>query len=98
MNSDPAKPNEVGFRHVDFIANKAEELGLYVGTLPMWGSHWALGKAAFNSTNATIRPIPGATLQGQNDHLDVGLAKGDGGAFVAGNSSVSRGVYSCPVK
>ena len=52
VNGDPAKSNEAYFRHVDFIVNKAEELGLYVGMLPTWGSHWALGKAAFNPTNA----------------------------------------------
>ena len=52
VNGDPAKPNEAYFRHVDFIVNKAEELGLYVGMLPTWGSHWALGKAAFNPANA----------------------------------------------
>ncbi len=49
---DPAKPVEAYFRHVDFIVNKAEELGLYVGMLPTWGSHWALGKAAFTPANA----------------------------------------------
>jgi Protein of unknown function (DUF4038)/Putative collagen-binding domain of a collagenase len=52
INGDPAKPNEAYFRHVDFIVNKAEELGMFVGMLPTWGSHWALGKAAFNTTNA----------------------------------------------
>ncbi|MBP6821552.1 MAG: glycoside hydrolase family 140 protein [Acidobacteria bacterium] len=53
---DPAKPNEAYFRHVDFIVNKAEELGLFVGMLPTWGSYWAIkspgDKAAFNPTNA----------------------------------------------
>jgi hypothetical protein len=49
---DPARPNEAYFRHVDFIVNKTEELGMFVGMLPTWGSHWALGKAAFNPTNA----------------------------------------------
>jgi hypothetical protein len=52
IGGDPAKPNEAYFRHVDFIVNKAEELGMFVGMLPTWGSHWALGKAAFNATNA----------------------------------------------
>jgi Protein of unknown function (DUF4038)/Putative collagen-binding domain of a collagenase len=52
IDGDPAKPNEAYFRHVDFIVNKAEELGMFVGMLPTWGSHWALGKAAFNPTNA----------------------------------------------
>jgi hypothetical protein len=52
LDRDPAKPNEAYFRHVDFIVNKAEELGMFVGMLPTWGSHWALGRAAFNPTNA----------------------------------------------
>ncbi len=56
MNGDPAKLNEAYFRHVDFIANKAEELGLFVGMLPTWGSYWAIkspgNKATFNPTNA----------------------------------------------
>src|SRR5215471_1792291 len=52
INGDPAKPNEAYFRHVDFIVNKAEELGMFVGMLPTWGSHWALGKAAFSPANA----------------------------------------------
>lgn len=52
VEGDPARPNEAYFRHVDFIVNKAQELGLHVGMLPTWGSHWALGKAAFNPANA----------------------------------------------
>jgi hypothetical protein len=52
LEGDPARPNDAYFRHVDFIVNKAEELGLYVGMLPTWGSHWALGKAVFNPANA----------------------------------------------
>ena len=34
---DPAQPNEAYFEHVDFIVNKAEELGLVIGMLPTWG-------------------------------------------------------------
>src|ERR1700754_3552172 len=52
INGDPTKPNEAYFRHVDFIVNKAEELGLFIGMLPTWGSNWALGTGAFNPANA----------------------------------------------
>ena len=52
LNSDPTKPNEAYFRHVDFIVNKAEELGLYIGMLPTWGSNWASDKGVFNPANA----------------------------------------------
>src|SRR5262245_63924585 len=31
IDGNPAKPNESYFRHVDFIVNKAEELGMFVG-------------------------------------------------------------------
>lgn len=52
IEKDPAKPNEGYFRHVDFIVNKAEELGLFVGMLPTWGSYWASGQAVFTPANA----------------------------------------------
>jgi hypothetical protein len=52
VNDDPTKPNEAYFRHVDFIVSKAEELGLFIGMLPTWGSNWALGKGVFNPANA----------------------------------------------
>src|SRR5438874_1468575 len=31
IDDDPAKPNEAYFQHVDWIVNKAEELGLFIG-------------------------------------------------------------------
>jgi hypothetical protein len=52
MGGDPTKPNEAYFRHVDFIVNKAEELGMFVGLLPSWGSHWASGKSIFTTESA----------------------------------------------
>lgn len=52
IGGDPTRPNEAYFRHVDFIVNKAEELGMFTGMLPTWGGHWALGKSIFNPTNA----------------------------------------------
>ncbi|HEU4390574.1 MAG TPA: DUF4038 domain-containing protein, partial [Blastocatellia bacterium] len=52
IQSDPAQPNEAYFRHVDFIVNKAEELGMFIGMLPTWGSYWASGKSVFTTANA----------------------------------------------
>lgn len=37
---NPATPNEAYFKHVDYIVNRAEELGLYIGMLPTWGKYW----------------------------------------------------------
>lgn len=37
LNNSPAKHNEVYFKHVDYIVNKAEQLGLMIGMLPSWG-------------------------------------------------------------
>jgi hypothetical protein len=51
-DGDPARPNEAYFQHVDFIVKKAEELGMFVGILPTWGSYWASGRPVFNPANA----------------------------------------------
>ncbi|WP_319592394.1 glycoside hydrolase family 140 protein [uncultured Draconibacterium sp.] len=37
IDLDPTQPNDAYFEHVDFIVNKAEELGLVIGMLPTWG-------------------------------------------------------------
>lgn len=34
IDLDPTQPNEAYFEHVDFIVNKAEQLGLFIGMLP----------------------------------------------------------------
>lgn len=53
---DPTRPNEAYFEHVDFIVDKAEGLGLYVGMLPTWGDkvysvNPGAGPVVFNSQN-----------------------------------------------
>jgi len=59
INLDPTKPNEAYFEHVDFIVNKAEELGLFVGMLPTWGDKVfsespGAGPIVFDKENAFI--------------------------------------------
>jgi len=44
---DIGKPNEAYFRHVDFIINKAEDLGMFVGVLPTWGKYWKSADSIF---------------------------------------------------
>jgi hypothetical protein len=59
IDHDPTKPNEKYFEHVDFIVNKAEELGLFIGMLPTWGDkvpneNPGAGPIVFNTENARI--------------------------------------------
>lgn len=39
-DDDPSRPNEQYFEHVDYIVDRAAELGLFVGMLPTWGNYW----------------------------------------------------------
>lgn len=59
IDLDPTKPNEKYFEHVDFIVNKAEELGLYIGMLPTWADkvpneNGGVGPVVFNPENARV--------------------------------------------
>lgn len=59
VNLDPTQPNEKYFKHVDFIVNKAEELGLIIGMLPTWGDkiyseNPGAGPIVFNRTNVAV--------------------------------------------
>lgn len=56
---DPTQPNEAYFAHVDFIVNKADSLGLFIGMLPTWGdkvysNHPGSGPVVFNRENARV--------------------------------------------
>lgn len=56
IGDDPTRPNEKYFEHVDWIVNKANELGLYIGMLPTWGDKWnkkwGVGPEIFTPDNA----------------------------------------------
>jgi hypothetical protein len=59
IDMNPEHPNEQYFEHVDYIVNKAEELGLYIGMLPTWGDkvpniNQAAGPIVFNIKNARL--------------------------------------------
>jgi len=54
INNDPTMPNEDYFQHVDYVVNKARELGLFIGMLPTWGKYWKTGSGVFNPANARI--------------------------------------------
>jgi hypothetical protein len=55
-DNDPAKPNEAYFEHVDYIVDKANSLGIYMGMLPTWGDKWnkkwGVGPEIFTPENA----------------------------------------------
>ncbi len=54
MAQDPNRPNDAYFRHVDYIVDRAQALGLYVGMLPTWGRYWKTdgGKNIFSADSA----------------------------------------------
>ncbi len=56
IDKDPLKPNEKYFAHVDYIVNRAESLGMYIGFLPSWGRYWKSGddKKIFTEKNARV--------------------------------------------
>ncbi|MDR3252349.1 MAG: glycoside hydrolase family 140 protein, partial [Tannerella sp.] len=57
-NSNPATPalkdgdDNDYWDHVDYIVNKANSLGMYIGFLPSWGKYWHDEKPLFNTENA----------------------------------------------
>lgn len=57
LDHNPATPNDKYFQHVDFIVQKAQDLGLFIGFLPTWGSCWKLDggdSSIFTPENARI--------------------------------------------
>lgn len=58
IDMDPAKPNEAYFEHVDYIVEKAESLGMFIGMLPTWGDKfnkkWGQGPEVFMPENAFV--------------------------------------------
>lgn len=59
---DPTKPDLSGaysyWDHVDYVVDKAEELGMHIGFLPTWGDKfnqlWGKGPVIFDESNARI--------------------------------------------
>ncbi|NND05537.1 MAG: DUF4038 domain-containing protein [Saprospiraceae bacterium] len=59
LNNDPTTPDDRYFTHVDYVIDKADELGLYIALLPTWGDKlnkksWGMGPEVFNVDNAKI--------------------------------------------
>lgn len=59
LDNDPARPNEAYFKHVDYILNEADRLGLIIALLPTWGDKWVkdtwgMGPEIFTPENAKV--------------------------------------------
>jgi len=56
IDLDPARPNEKYLEHVDYIIEKANSLGMFIGLLPTWGDKfnkkWGEGPEVFTPENA----------------------------------------------
>lgn len=54
--NDPLRPNEQYFEHVDWVVNRAGELGITTAVLPTWGDKWnkkwGAGPEIFTPANA----------------------------------------------
>lgn len=57
-HNDPTQPNEAYFAHVDWIVQRANALGMYIGLLPTWGDKWnkkwGVGPEIFTPENAAV--------------------------------------------
>lgn len=59
---DPSQPRDAYFDHVDYVIDKANELGLYIALLPTWGDkvyrdRWGVGPEVFTKENARLYGI-----------------------------------------
>jgi len=64
LNNDPAKPdvkegaNNDYWDHVDYIVDRANSLGMFIGFLPTWGDKWnkkwGIGPEIFTPDNAEV--------------------------------------------
>ena len=57
LNNDPKTPDDTYFKHIDYVIDKAAELGLIIGFLPTWGDKvfkntWGSGPEVFTPENA----------------------------------------------
>ncbi|MEK7677193.1 MAG: glycoside hydrolase family 140 protein [Verrucomicrobiota bacterium] len=102
LDLDPAKPDVKDgpandyWDQVDYIVNKAETLGLFIGFLPTWGRYWHdnvhEGKPLFTEANAEIY---GAWLgRRYKDKPIIWILGGDRGVDNDGFKAVLRAMAS----
>jgi len=61
IDNDPANPHEQFFAHVDWVVNRAAEIGLYIAMLPSWGEYvgplWMGDEPPANFNSEAYGPI-----------------------------------------
>jgi hypothetical protein len=55
VEHDPRRPNEAYFAHVDWVVDRAAELGLTIALLPTWGDKW---HSRQNEPGPKVSPTP----------------------------------------
>ena len=107
LDNDATKPNEAYFKHVDFIVNEAQKLGLIVALLPTWADkwykdNWGTGPEIFTPVNAKIfgiwmakrylnKPVVWVLGGDRNPHNETHLAIIKG--MAEGIKSVDKGKH-----
>ena len=79
LNNNFYQPNEAYYQNVDWIVNKAEEIGIYIAMLPMWGSAELEG-----TTRGFPNPMFNPTTNNQ------GLQEAQNKAYFHGNFLANR--------
>ena len=76
LDSDPTRPDERDFAHVDAVVEAASRLGLYIGMLPTWGDTWNTKWGGGPPMNADGR---GWARRGRSRGQDAGWLVGKAG-------------------
>jgi hypothetical protein len=56
IDLDPTRPNEAYFDHVDYVIDKAADMGMYIGLLPTWGAYTVEEKHVFFHDHLLFNP------------------------------------------
>ncbi len=81
--------NDAYFQHVDWIVNRANALGLYIGLLPTWGDQWNSSGGVFNTTDKA-RAYGEYMGNRYRNAAVVWILGGDRGAGDAGHQAILR--------
>lgn len=88
-STNPLVMNDAYFQHVDWIVNRANALGLYIGLLPTWGDQWNSSGGVFNTTDKA-RAYGEYMGNRYRDAAVVWILGGDRGAGDANHQAILR--------